>query len=235
MQFINKSNFYKVVIIFILLFTLTTSQSFANKSAEDIDKENEFLYEKIMEYEKDDDNTIDNIINDMKKKEQEGIKPIKLENISDSIYVGSIRLSIIARKYIVPITLLVIFFYIFMLSATGAKNIKNRKKYIFGIGFFYLFCLMILNLPLYILWRSSITTVGLMDFEKFYNLVDSISRYLKDNSFVYFSIIFAFGMVNRISSETNLPKRLASSFMIKMSFILFAFFNLMPFILVLAM
>lgn len=228
----------RVLIITILFILLFTSYSFADTDLQDIDdkieKQNEYLYEEIMKNQSNDTNILEKILEDSDRRNREQPTEINLSSISSSLQRASIVLAVKARKFIVPVTVLIVLFNIFMLSATGAKNLANRKKYIYGTIFFYIFFLIVLNFPLYLLWRSSIGAEDLVNYDAFYKFVEGVSIYLRDNSFVFFTIIFAFGVVNLISSETNLPKKLASEFMIKMAFILFAAFNIIPFILKLA-
>ncbi|MCQ4924849.1 hypothetical protein NE686_17235 [Tissierella carlieri] len=238
-MFINKVISNKKIFIMMVLFILLSSNiSFADKNINEmdkkIDKQNEDLYEEILKNQKDGPNILDEIMKESDRKNHEEVKDIDLGRIATGIQRGSILLAVKARKYVVPVTVLILLFNIFMLSATGAKNMKNRKKYIVNSVFFYIFFLLVLNLPLYLLWRSSIGTENLISFDAFYKLVVGISNFLKANSFVFFVIIFTFGMINKISSETNLPKKLASQYMIKMSWILLVFLNFIPFILKLA-
>ena len=228
----------KAFILVMLIFVLSSSIVFADNALEDmdnkIDKQNDELYEVILENKKDSPNIMDEMIKESNKKNASDVDEFSLERLASGIERGSILLAVKARKYIVPITILILLFNIFMLSATGAKNLKNRKKYIVSSVFFYLFFLIILNLPLYILWRNSIGPEEFLNLNAFYRLAEGISSFLKANSFVFSVIIFTFGVVNKISSDSNIPKILASNFMIKMSFILYALFNLMPFIMKLA-
>lgn len=233
-KYIKKTYIILIVAILLSIDMVCLAENDLKDMNNKIDEQNEKLYKKILENTKNESNILEQMIKESDRKNTGSTREINLGNIASGIQKGSILLAIKARKYVVPVTMLILLFNIFMLSATGAKNIKNRKKYIYSSVFFYMFFLIVLNFPLYLLWRSSIGAGDIFNLNKLFELVEGISKFLKDNSFVFSVIIFAFGLVNKISSESNLPKRLASEYMIKMSFILFALFNLMPYILKLA-
>jgi len=224
----------KVIFLLILISLLINALGVIAFAEEDkIENQNELIYEEIMRRKDIDRNPLDKVYEDLKKSDEEN-RGLNLRGVSDFLYDSSIKLSLLARKIIVPITLLVLLFNIFMLAFTGAKSIKNRKKYIVGSILFYIVFLTILNLPIYLLWRHSVGSEEIYDLNAFYRFADATSIFLKSNSFVIFIIIFAFGVVNRITSELDLPKRLASNFVIKISFVLLLLFNIMPFLLKLA-
>lgn len=229
----------KLIYLFLLILLISSfNSSFAkadNKNIKEIDdtidKQNELLYEKIFEQKKDQRNILEEAIKEAKRNDG---KELSLSRLSKTIERGSIKLALLARKYIVPVSILVILFNIIMLSITGAKNLKNRKKYIWSSIFFYIFYLIILNFPIYLLWRYSIDAESMFSLKAFYNFVVAVTSFLKENSLILALIIFSYGIINYISSESNIPKRLASSFVVKMSLLLFVLFQILPVVIKLA-
>lgn len=222
-------------LIFIFIIPIFVSADNSMKHVKDkIDDQNDYLYEKLLELRKEDREPLKGIIDESKKRDKEAPKSFDLGKVASNVHMGSLYLAITARKFIVPITILLMLFNVFMLSATGAKNFKNRKKYILGSVFLFVLFLVILNFPLYLLWRYSVGIEGFLSFEGFYRFAENVASFLKSNSFVFFIIIFTFGIINMISSENNYPKQMASKYLVRMSFILFALFNVLPFIFKLA-
>lgn len=231
-MYINKRTYTFIIALLLLITFANASYSMSDDDFEDtIDKQNNLLYEEIMKLKKDKGNPMGDAINEVNKRTG---STISLKGLAQNIEHGSIKLALLARKYIVPISILVILFNISMLSITGAKNLKNRKKYIWSSVIFYILFLMILNFPIILLWNYSTDMSSGFSFNKFYTFVNNVSIFLKENSLIFSIIILSYGLINYISSGTDLPKRLASSFMIKMSFLLFVLFQTLPFILKLA-
>ncbi|MCK9471273.1 MAG: hypothetical protein M0Q88_05930 [Bacilli bacterium] len=226
-MFINKKSIIVLMVILMLFPTFSFAQN------DKVDEQNKLLYDEIIKRKNLDESPLDKVYDEMRKRDEDD-SAISLKGIANFIYDSSIKLALVARKFIVPITLLLLLFNTFMLAVTGAKNIKNRKKYIIGSVLLYVVFLFVLNFPLYLLWRHSISSEELLSFNSFYMFVENLSLFLKENSFVMFVIIFSFGVVNRISSEVDLPKRLASNFIIKVSFALLVLFNIMPLLVKLA-
>jgi hypothetical protein len=240
----RKNNISKGV-VFVLAMIITLSfmlPGIALASSEDlrdmddtIDGQNNYLYEGIMERREGGPNDLDNIWNDSDKRNAEGANAqINMSSISRAVEVNTVRLSLWARKYIVPFTIVILLFNVFMLATTGVKNYSNRKKYIYGSIFLYIFFLIVLNFPLYILWRHSLGTEAPFTLDGFYLFVEGLTDFLKEQSFIISLIILSYGLVNYIGSETNLPKRMASTYAMKASVLLFVLFQIMPLILKLA-
>lgn len=233
-MFTSKTRF----VVFILIFLLIASNGlvvYADGAIKNIDEtldgQNEILYDEIMKNKKDKGSDFDKILNSRDDKDDD---VFSLSGVGKSIEHNSIKLALFARKYIVPLTILILLFNTFMITTTGAKSIKNRKKYITSSIFFYIFFLIILNFPIYLLWRYSVDIESTFFFRDFFGFVDSVAKFFKENGFVFSTIVLSYGMVNYISSESNVPKRLASSYMIKMSFVMFALFQILPLIFKLA-
>lgn len=234
---INK--FYKtIIILFIIIFIMMPNIIFADKALDDvketIDEQNKYLYDELIDKRKEDDSPLDSIMDNVKKSDKKKPTEIDLSKVPSNLHKGSIKLALGARKYIVPLTILILLFNTFMLSAVGAKNYKNRKKYILGSVFIFILFLVVLNFPLYLLWRYSIGVEGFLNFEGFYRFVEALALFLKENSFVFFIIVFTFGIINMISAEYNYPRQVASKYLVKMSFVLLVLFNILPFVLKLA-
>ena len=228
----------KTIYIFLICILIIPSISYADKSMNEIqdkvDEQNDYLYEKLLELRKEEEEPLKGIIDESKKRDNEPVQDFNLGKVSSNIHKGSLYLAVTARKYVIPVTLLILLFNVFMLSAAGAKSIKHRKKYILGSAFLFVLFLIILNFPIYLLWRYSIGIDGFLNFKGFYGFVEGVSMFLKENSFTFFIIIFTFGVINMISSEYNYPKKMASKYLVKMSFVLLVMFNILPFILKLA-
>lgn len=229
-MFTNKK--YKIhVIVLILCCLFNITSVYAEDVKNKIDEQNQTIYDGIIENRKEDGNSIDKVLDHVDQKENE---TLDISGMGGNIEKASIKLSLAARKYIIPITILIIIFNVFMLTVTGAKNMSNRKRYIVGSIFLYILFLIVLNFPIYLLWRYSSGKEGIFLFKDFYGFVNSVISFFRDNSFVFSVIVFSYGIVNYISSETNLPKRKASTYMMKMSIIMFFMFQALPFIMKLA-
>lgn len=238
-QILRKTNIiYFILFIFVSTMLIFSDFSYATSDLKDMDnsinKQNEEIYEGIIENKTDGVNVLEEIfIESDRKNQQGGAAEIDLSSISEAVEINSIKLALWARKYIVPFTVLIMLFNVFML-ATTAKNYKDRKKYIIGSIFLYVFFLIVLNFPLYLLWRYSLGVSAPFSFEGFYGFVEGVTDFLKEQSFVFSIIILSYGIVNYVGSQNNLPKRMASQFMIKTSFLMFVLFQIMPLILKLA-
>lgn len=230
----------KMISIFIFLLFLVSLpfNAIASNDVKDMDntieEQNEFLYEGIMENKKYGPNDLEEMLKESDRKNAEGISGIDLSNLSRAVEINTVKLSLWARKYIVPFTIILMLFNIFMLATTGVKNYGNRKKYIFGSIFLYVFFLIILNFPLYLLWRYSLGVDGTFNFQGIYAFVEGLTQFLKKQSFVFALIIMSYGLVNYVGSQLDLPKRKASVFAMKSSVLMFILFQIMPLILKLA-
>lgn len=228
-----------LALFFVFIFVLSFGgMCFASENLNDmdrtIDEQNEYLYDGIMENKQYGPNDLEEMLRESDRKNAQGNQTIDVSSISKAVEINTVRLSLWARKYIVPFTIVIMLFNVFMLSTTGVKNYKNRKRYIYGSVFLYVFFLIVLNFPLYLLWRYSLGVTSPFSFEGFYSFVEGLTDFLKEQSFVLSLIILSYGLVNYIGSQSNLPKRLASSFAIKASVLMFILFQIMPLILKLA-
>lgn len=237
---INLRKFTIVICLVSILTTLAVSvPSYANDDTfdnieSDIDKQNEQLYDKIMRYKTDGVNDLDSMFKESDRMNKEGgTAGFDLSKISSALQINSVKLALWARKYIVPFTILIILFNVFLL-ATSAKNYKNRKKYILGSVFFYVVFLIVLNFPIYLLWRYSLGPGTPFSFDGFYGFVEGITIFLKEQSFVFSIIVISYGIVNYIGSQNNLPRRLSSQFIMKTSVAMFVIFQILPLVLKLA-
>ena len=155
--------------------------------------------------------------------------------VSNNLEKLSIQLALGARKFIVPITVITLLLNTIMLSTAGTKSLKKRKKYLYGSFMFYIFFLLVLNFPIYLIWRYSIGEKGFISFNGFYLFSMALSNFFKEHSFMFSIIIFSYGIINYILSDNDIPRRLASSYLIKMSAVLFVVFQTLPWILKLAL
>lgn len=238
----GKGNYKNILLILIGVFlvsflipvvSVATSEDI-REIDDTIDNQNNTLYEMIMDNKKHGSNDMEEMLKESDRKNAQGSQNINLSNIGRAIEINSVKLSLWARKYIVPFTIVIILFNVFMLATTGVKNYKNRKKYIFGSVFLYVFFLIVLNFPLYLLWRYSLGFESPFSFQGFYVFVEGLTDFLKEQSFVISLIVMSYGLVNYIGSVSNLPKRLASLYAIKASVLMFILFQIMPLILKLA-
>lgn len=233
----------KITLLFfsIIILAFTTS-SLIYATSEDlkdmdntIDEQNTYLYDAIMKNRGKGANDLKEMLKESDRRNADGAGAnIDIPGIGKAVEINIIKLSLWARKYIVPFTIMILLFNIFMFATTGVKNYGNRKQYIYGSIFLYVFFLVILNLPLYILWRRSLGIEAPFTFDGFYLFVEGLTSFLKKQSFVISLIILSYGLINYIGSETNLPKRLASVYVMKASALLFVLFQIMPLILKLA-
>lgn len=239
-MFINKFNKQFIYIIIILLFFLLSSFHTATADntmievKDKMEEQNKILYDELKDKKRKNDKPLDAIMDKLEESDTKEPVKINLGNVTDNLHINSIKLSLGARKYIVPVTILILLFNTFMLSTTGAKSYKNRRKYLIGSVFIFIFFMIILNFPLYLLWRQSLGIEGFLSLDGFYRFVEGLVVFLKENSFVFFVIVFTFGIINMISSEYNYPRQMASKYLIKMSFALLILFNILPFVLKLA-
>lgn len=227
----------KLLIILICLMFVVPNLSFANELeviGNTVDDQNDRLYESIMKNKKDKINPLDQILDESDRKNAAPPSEINLSNIAKSLEINSIRLALWARKYIFPFTILIILFNIAMYATTGVKNYSNRRKYIFGSIFFYILFLIILNFPLFLLWTYSLEDGSMFSFDKFYIFVEGVTTFFKKNSFVFSIIVLSYGAINYISAQSDLPKQFASKFAIKASFFMFILFQILPFVMKLA-
>lgn len=242
-MYLNKRKHGNIIFLFLaaamllgFVFPMTALASENLKDMEiTIDSQNEYLYEGIMENEKNGPNDLENMLKESDRKNAQGATHnIDMGSISDAVEVNTIKLSLWARKYIVPFTIIIMLFNVFMLSTTGMKNYSKRKRYIYGSIFIYIFFLIVINFPLYLLWRYSLGTEGIFNFEWFYSFVEGLTDFLKEKSFVFSLIILSYGLVNYIGSQNDIPKRMASTFAMKASILMFVLFQIMPLILKMA-
>lgn len=220
---------YKTILIFIILIPLVITG--CNGEKEDISNKIEdqetILEKELLDKRPREDNTLLKILEDAGK--NKGDNPINLKTIASNTQRYSVLLSLKLRKIVVPITMLCITFDIFLLSILGNKNLKNRKKHIYSIVFMFIFFLFAMNLPLYLLWRFSLTE-KVMSFEVIYNFVFNVTNFFKNNSFTFSVILCSYGLIFKATSKNNLPNKLASTYLIRMSYVSFIAFQTLPFL-----
>lgn len=230
----------KKIIFVLLILTVLFSFSVAyanNSELKDIDKkveeQNKKILEELNKHKNSEDNTMDKLYEMIEEQDKEEIKDISLPTIKSNIENLLIELSLKLRRLIIPITAIVVILNTFMLSTLGSKNLKRRKKYIFGSISFFIFFLVVINLPIYIIWRSSVD-VNIFTFEWLFNLTIGIVNFFRDHSLMFSIIILTYGIFNYIISDNNLPRRMASLYFMKMAVFMFVIFQSLPWILKLA-
>lgn len=228
---IKKNVFF--LLIFILLTSNIANANSIQDTDEKIEEQNKSIYNEIYKYKKDKDNTMEKIFDDMTSKDNEN-NETSLSQISNNLSKNSIILALKVRKVIVPITILTLTFNTIMLSTVGTKNLSKRKKYLYGSFVFYIVFLIILNFPIYLLWRYSLGTDSIISLNTFYKFSIGVTNFFRKHSFVFSIIILSYGLINFIVSENDIPRRMVSSYLIKMSFILFVLFQSLPWLLKLA-
>lgn len=230
----SKLFVYSIALFFLFTPSYIISSSDVLEMENTIEEQNRFLYEGIMENKKYGPNDLEEMLKESDRRNSEETREINLSILSRAVEINSVKLSLWARKYIVPFTIILLLFNVFMLSTTGVKNYANRKKYIFGSMFLYVFFLIVLNFPLYLLWRYSLGVASPFTFDGLYSFVEALTLFLKEQSFVFALIVMSYGLVNYVGSQLDLPKRKASVFAMKSSVLMFILFQIMPFILKLA-
>ena len=228
-----------IVIIFITVLSIFSVSIVVADDLNEVDKkieeQNKKILEEIEKNKKDNRSTMDKMYDMMWEKDSEEAKDPSLSRISSNLEKLSIRLALGARKFIVPITIITLLTNTIMLSTVGTKSLKKRKKYLYGSFMFYIFFLIILNFPIYLIWRYSIGEKGFISFNGFYTFSIAFSNFFKEHSFMFSIIIFSYGIINYILSDNDIPRRLASSYLIKMSAVMFVVFQTLPWILKLAL
>lgn len=228
-----------IVIIFITVLSIFSVSIVVADDLNEVDKkieeQNKKILEEIEKNKKDNRSTMDKMYDMMWEKDSEEAKDPSLSRISSNLEKLSIRLALGARKFIVPITIITLLINTIMLSTVGTKSLKKRKKYLYGSFMFYIFFLIILNFPIYLIWRYSIGEKGFISFNGFYTFSIAFSNFFKEHSFMFSIIIFSYGIINYILSDNDIPRRLASSYLIKMSAVMFVVFQTLPWILKLAL
>lgn len=231
----KRKLFIIVILLIVLIFSNVVIAKDLDEVDEKIDKQNEKILKEIEKNKKDNRSTMDKMYDIMYEKDDEEPKDPSLSKVSGNLEALSIRLALGARKFIVPITVITLLFNTIMLSTIGAKSLANRKKYLYGSFIFYIFFLLILNFPIYLIWRYSIGEKGFLSLNGFYIFSIALSNFFKEHSFMFSIIIFSYGIINYILSENDIPRRLASSYLIKMSAVMFIVFQTLPWILKLAL
>ncbi len=231
----KKGRLCIIIILIIIFFTYVSLANDLNEVDSKIEEQNKTILEEIEKNKKDNSNTMDRVYDMMFDKDGKELKEPSLSKVSSNLERLSIRLALAARKFIVPVTIIVILFNTIMLSTIGTKSLKNRKKYLYGSVLFYIFFLIVLNFPIYLMWRYSIGVEGFLSFDGFYRFAIALSNFFKEHSFMFSIIIFSYGIINYILSGNDVPRRLASSYMLKMSAVLFIIFQTLPWILKLAL
>lgn len=224
-----------LIIILIFSFSINTLANNMEDVDKKIEKQNKKIIEEIEKNKKDNRNTMDRFYDIMHEKDEEEPKDPSLSKVSLNLEKLSIQLALGARKLVVPVTIITLLLNTIMLSTVGTKNLKKRKKYLYGSFIFYIFFLIILNFPIYLIWRYSIGEKGFISFNGFYMFSIALSNFFKEHSFMFSIIIFSYGIINYILSDNDIPRRLASSYLIKMSVVLFLVFQTLPWILKLAL
>lgn len=228
----------QLLIIIMLIIIFSTNIVMADDLGEvdkKIEEQNKIILDEIEKNKKDNRNTMDKIYDMMWEKDNEKAADPSLSNVSNNLEKLAIKLALGARKFVVPVTVITLLINTIMLSTVGVKSLKKRKKYLYGSLIFYILFLLILNFPIYLIWRYSIGEKGFISFNGFYMFSIALSNFFKEHSFMFSIIIFSYGIINYVLSENDIPRRLASSYLIKMSAVMFIVFQTLPWVLKLAL
>lgn len=216
----NLVKYILFVFAFNIILVTCSSKVLAADTSKNIEqklqKQSDDILSKLKDKQPEYGNQFDSIMNayDENQKNSKGIyhKPNLLGPL--------LKLSIGARKFAVSIYILNIIGNIILLSTLGAKSLEKRKVYIFSSIAITLILLLFLNIPIFVIYFEynsffTMVTSGALN-QHFYNTI----FFLKDNSFVIFSLLLSYGIVNLAISRNNLPRRLTGRYLIKASFVL---------------
>lgn len=226
-----------VIMTILLLFSIVSYAS-ANEIEEieqNLEKQHKTILEELRKHSNKDKDYLNEIFNKIDERDRQNNEEASLGALKRNIRNALISMSLKARILIFPITIIVLIYNIIMLATFGTKNLKKRKKYLFGSIVFYVLFLIILNIPILILWSYSLEDNFLFTVDNIYKATIVLSEFFRKNSFNFAIIILAYGFINNILSANNISKRLSSSYMMKMAVIMFIAFQTLPWILKLAL
>lgn len=228
----------KRILIFALLLTfLITTASYAdtNTDKDDIksklEEQNNLIYE-ILKKSKKTYNSNDRakeLLNQFNNsiKNTDGTS-VDVEDIKNRMKEGAFYTSIIARKYIIPIYIIIFFICIYGMTFYNTKNPKKKKKFILILLESTVFTLILVNLPLIILYFQYNKVSDVTTEDNLFNGLFSFIYFMKTNSYPVAIIMYFYGIINSILGRKDVARYELSRYLKKGAIIILLTFNLLP-------
>lgn len=225
---IVKKFFFIFISMIILIITMSSTIAFADTTEKSnlqikLEGQEDKLKNDIGDLAPKDDNTIekstDTIMN-AKYGEFNGEK--KSKELLDLVKTGIIK----SRTFIIYAYALYVAGLAIYISTIGSRSINRRRHGLLSLKWNTIVFLMFINAPLVIIYFSALKS-NIANFS-IYNIFLGGIEFLRTNSFIIFVLIAYLGITKLIISKNDLPTRIQGKYLIKASFILLIFLNLIP-------
>lgn len=190
---------------------------------EKLDKQGNDIYDKLQEQPKSGDKLKDNIdfFNSNNRNSKGEFKGI-------NIYQPFLKIAIEGRKYVAPLYIIYIMVYTLLLSWIGAKSIEKRRAYVLTLIIITIIFIVFLNLPIIFIYFKYNPITSVLSSGKVLQSLYSLINFFKSNSIAIFSILFIYGIITRILSKNDLPRYLASRYILQTSVVLLIVMQILP-------
>lgn len=218
----------KTLFVFLLCFFIfmITPIAFAIEETamkEKVDNQTKSMLETIKNIPKKDNSDIEakGIYEQMRSSiSQEGKSPT-IKSITHSIRDAGFNLSIMSRKYAVPIYLLLVMVNLILAGVLGSKSLKKRKIYTLSVISFTVLFTVIINIPLFVLYFQSNPMSEVFTADNVYNATFSFVFFLKQHSFTISTLVLVYGIVNIMLGKNDIPRKLLGRYLVKTAFVIF--------------